>query len=293
MLPWLDDAPDAQPVLQQMAHRIGSDWRARLSDPQWATANRVAQVLVTGTALAAWAAVARRVPVPVAVCGYSVGELAASAAAGLFDDGTALALADARAESMDRSVEGLATGLLAIHDMPLDDIRALCDSHGLAIAIRLGADRAIVGGLVSSLDAAKGRLAVDGRRCTPIDARIASHTPWMASAARAFAERLAAVPLRSAGPAVVCNFTGAATRAPRVVAQCLAGQIASTVLWDACMETLAERAVTCVLEVGPGTSLSALWRGRYPHVPARSVDEFRSAEAAGAWVIRSLAAASN
>jgi [acyl-carrier-protein] S-malonyltransferase len=65
------------------------------------------------------------------------------------------------------------------------------------------------------------------------------------------------------------------------------------VLWDACMETLAERAVTCVLEVGPGTSLSALWRGRYPHVPARSVDEFRSAEAAGAWVIRSLAAASN
>ena len=33
MLPWLESAPAATPVLRQMEARIGSDWRAALADP--------------------------------------------------------------------------------------------------------------------------------------------------------------------------------------------------------------------------------------------------------------------
>jgi [acyl-carrier-protein] S-malonyltransferase len=55
-----------------------------------------------------------------------------------------------------------------------------------------------------------------------------------------------------------------------------------------CMQWIAERRVACVLEVGPGSSLAKLWNESHPNVPARSIDEFRSAEAVIRWVQASL-----
>jgi [acyl-carrier-protein] S-malonyltransferase len=55
------------------------------------------------------------------------------------------------------------------------------------------------------------------------------------------------------------------------------------------MESLAERAPSCVLEAGPGVTLSAMWRARHPDIPARSLDEFRSAQAAADWTKAVLA----
>ena len=98
----------------------------------------------------------------------------------------------------------------------------------------------------------------------------------MAAAAVAFERCLAAVELHPARMAVVCNFTGAASRSTAVLAAALAGQIASTVLWDNCMDCLAERQIQCALEVGPGAALSAMWRERHPEIPVRSIDEFQS-----------------
>jgi [acyl-carrier-protein] S-malonyltransferase len=103
------------------------------------------------------------------------------------------------------------------------------------------------------------------------------------------AAHLTTVTLRAPTPALVCNLTGTPAQHPQELARCLSGQIASPVLWDTCMETIAERQVGCVLEVGPGTTLATLWRASYPEVPARSVDEFRSAEAVGRWVGKVLA----
>jgi [acyl-carrier-protein] S-malonyltransferase len=87
---------------------------------------------------------------------------------------------------------------------------------------------------------------------------------------------------------VVCNLTGAGERRPGQFRDALARQIASPVLWDACMEAVLERGVTCVLEVGPGTTLSGMWRNKAPEIPARSIDEFRSARAAVEWATRVL-----
>ena len=56
MLPWLESVPACAPALRCMEALIGSDWRATLADPQRRGDNGFAQVLITGTALAAWAA---------------------------------------------------------------------------------------------------------------------------------------------------------------------------------------------------------------------------------------------
>jgi [acyl-carrier-protein] S-malonyltransferase len=45
-----------------------------------------------------------------------------------------------------------------------------------------------------------------------------------------------------------------------------------------------------VLEVGPGAALASMWNRRFPDVPARSADEFRSADAVVDWVLRRIEA---
>jgi [acyl-carrier-protein] S-malonyltransferase len=286
MLRWLDARPEARPVLDAMAARLGRDWRQRLEDAHWLHANAVAQVLLTGVGLAAWRVLGPGLPPPVAVAGYSVGELAAFAAAGVLDADTALALAAARAQAMDASAAGQSTGLLALQGPQA--LRLAREAEALSVAIRISDERVIVGAATTALNAHEARWNAAGLRCTRLPVAIASHTPAMAAAAAAFERCLAAVELRPARMAVVCNFTGAASRSTAVLAAALAGQIASTVLWDNCMDCLAERQIRCVLEVGPGAALSAMWRERHPEIPVRSIDEFQSAEGVLAWVQRQL-----
>ena len=285
MLPWLDTQPDARPTLEALARHLGPTWRDRLSDPDWLHANAVAQLLLTGVGIAAWQALAARLPQPTVVAGYSVGELAAFAAAGVFDAATALDLAAVRSQAMSDSVAGRDTGLLAVQG---PNALRLAEAT-LPIAIRINAERVIVGGVAADLDAYATRWSAAGLRCTRLPIGIASHTPAMAVAAAAFARRLAAVDLQAPRITVVCNFTGAASRNPAALAAALAGQVASTVRWDDCMDSIAERGVRCVLEVGPGAALAAMWRERHPDIPVRSIDEFQRPEGVLDWVRRQLA----
>lgn len=287
MLPWLSDEPPS-PVLARMAHLLGTDWRSHLVDPAWSRRNDVGQPLLTGVCMAAWERLRPHLPAPTAVAGYSVGELAAFCAAGVFDAEIALRLATQRAAIMDRSVFGLDTGLLSITGGAPGQIEALCERHGLALAIRTGDGRALLGGLRSNLLAASAEADAAGAHGVLLPVSIASHTPWLADAVPAFAAVLEGVAFARPQAALVCNFDGDALRQPAALRQALAGQIAHAVPWDRCMDTLAERRVRCVLEVGPGRTLSALWNDRHPDIPARSIDEFQRPEAVVQWVGRAL-----
>lgn len=286
MLPWLDAQPEARPTLDAMAGLLGPNWRDKLGDASWLHANVVAQPLLTGIAIAAWKVLAARLPPPTVMAGYSVGELAAFAAAGVFDASTTLDLAAARARAMNDSVAGRDTGLLA-----LQGPRALALAEaapGLSIAIRISAERVIVGGAATDLDANAAHWTAAGLKCTRLPIAIASHTPAMNAAAAAFAQRLTTVDASPARTAVVSNCTGAASRNPVVLVKALADQIASTVRWDDCMDCMAERRVRCVLEVGPGSALAAMWRERHPDIPVRSIDEFQGPEGVLDWAHRQL-----
>jgi [acyl-carrier-protein] S-malonyltransferase len=282
MLPWLDARPEARPVLDALACHVGTDWR----NAQPLHANRVAQLVLTGIGIATWRVLAPQLPAPAAVAGYSVGELAAVAAAGVVDATTALDLAAARAQAMDESVVGRDTGLLAVQG---PHALILAQASALSIAIRISDERVIVGGDAAALDAAGARWSAAGLRCQRLPIGIASHTPAMARAALEFAQRIATANLRQARTAVICNLTGAVSRHPSDLASALAGQLAHTVRWDDCMDCIAERGVRCVLEVGPGAALAAMWRERHPDIPARSVEDFLGPEGVLRWVEQQLA----
>ena len=198
-------------------------------------------------------------------------------------------MAQQRAALMDRCAGTQPGSLLAVSGIRVVALDALRARFDLAVAIRLGGDRCVLGGSLDSLAAATPELLLLGAALTPLKVRLPSHTAAMSNAAAGFATLLAPMGWpRSASAVVVCNLDGAGHRDSGMLKKALAGQINHTVEWDRCMTTLAERRPRCVLEVGPGSSLSRLWAARWPDVPVRSVDEFHSAQAVVDWACRAL-----
>jgi len=285
MLPWLESEPASATVVATMTRMLGEDWRERARDEHWLNSNEVAQVLVTGTSLAAWAELAPRLPGPPAiVAGYSVGELAAFAGAGVFDPQQALELAVRRAEEMDRCVEGLSTGLLSVSGTSEAVLIQTCTGLHLECAIRVAHDHGIYAGEDATLRQARGRLSHVGAKCKRLPVRVASHSSWMHRAASAFAHELQSVRFNPAQCPVALNASGTTTRHAAMLRAALSRQIDSTVQWSACMKSIAERRVSCVIEVGSGSALSRMWSTHHPEVPVRAVEDFRDPRAISRWV---------
>lgn len=281
MLPWLVPGETLQQTIEALA---APDWRQRLADPAWSANNHNAQLLLTGTALAAWEQLAPELPPPLAVAGYSVGELAAFSAAGVLAPAQALALAHERARAMDAAAAALAGGLSGVTGLALPQVQALCDAAGVAIAIHNGPDSVVLGGPLPALAQAEQLAEAQGARCTRLKVAVASHTRWMQPARAALAQVLAPLPLAPPRAALFCNATGQRMYSADDARTALATQLDQTVCWSTCMDNLYARRVDCVLEIGPGQSLARLWNQRYPEVPARSGDEFHSAGAVVRWV---------
>ena len=287
MWPWLagDD-----PWVRQTESALGvADWRRAVDDdPAWATRNRNAQVLLTGLSLAAWARLSAQLPPPAVVAGYSVGEVAAFSAAGVFDRDAALQLAGLRAAAMDRCAAAAPGGLLAVSGLHASCIESLCAETGAAVAIRIDIDSVVLGGSRLSLQGCEMRAASLGAKCTRLAVEVASHTPLMLPAADAFAQALAAVDLQPPGGALISNVAAERVLSADDARRALSQQIARTVLWSDCLEAIHARRVACVLELGPGSALASMWNRRYPEVPARSADEFRSEASVLQWLHRHL-----
>ena len=126
--------------------------------------------------------------------------------------------------------------------------------------------------------------ALQGARVTRLCVGVASHTRWMQRAAEEVAEVLARETLRRPHTILFANAAGRVHDAERAGAA-LAAQIANTVRWGDCMEDIHSRRPDCVLEVGPGQALTRMWNQRFPDVPARSCDDFRSALAIREWIV--------
>ncbi|NDZ18669.1 ACP S-malonyltransferase [Variovorax sp. WS11] len=280
MLPWIAD--DA--IVDDMRTRLGvEDWRRALADPGWAERNDNAQTLLTGLALAAWSQLAPLVAPPAAIAGYSVGELPAFSAGGVLEPAATVELARRRAEAMDECAARAPGGLLAVSGLSRIGLERLRAQTGLALAIRNGEDSVILGGPIAALVQAQPMAEHEGAQCTRLRVNVASHTPWMREAADRFSRTLENV--RFHAPRVVL-FSNAADRIRDASSArfALAAQIATTVRWDECMENVMGRQVRCVLEIGPGQALARMWSQRYPSVPARACDDFRSAAAIAAWL---------
>lgn len=272
----------AADVVGRISARLGRDLTAVVADP---FANAWAQPWIFAYQAAAWAALAPRLPRPRAVAGYSLGEMAAYVCAGAIDPAEGAVLTRRRAELMDQACE-TAGGLIAARGLSERRIAGLSAEFGLHIAIINGPDRLVVGGDAAALPGFADAVAALGGQTTPLNVRVPSHTPLMASAVAPFAEALALSGLTAPAVPVLAGVDGAPLYGRERAIATLSRQVAEPVRWADCLETLAEMGCTVFLELGPGSALARMAAERFPDLPARALADFRSLAAAAAWAVR-------
>jgi [acyl-carrier-protein] S-malonyltransferase len=251
--------------------------------------NRVAQPLIVAATLAMWEALRDRVPAPALAAGYSIGELAAYGVSGALTPAQAVTLAATRARLMD---EAAAThpgqAMLAVSAMATDKAREIARSAAVDIAIVTGEDSCIVGGERARIAEAETQAVSQGARCQVLPVAVASHTRLMAEAVAPFARELEAAEFSAPLCPVLSGIEASRIQDKAHATQHLSRQLAQTVQWSACMDAALEAGVTVALELGPGASLSRMFRTRYPDLPCRSASEFRTLDGIASWLERQL-----
>ena len=288
----LADAPAAAPVFAAAKCVLGgTDPRdlVQQAGDDAIHADKAGQILCCTQAMAAWAIIKDRLPRPLLVAGYSVGELAAWGVAGLLDAAGVIELAAQRAAAMDAATL-LPSGLAAVRGLTRAVLEPICEALGCFIAIVNAADQMLVGGTrIALAKLVHDVMAAGAEHVTMLPVAVASHTPLLAAASVAFRNCLAAAAIpRSLPPGIrllsgvdgvpVFDVAGGEAK--------LARQIQQTVDWAACMDACRGLDVAKVIELGPGSALVHLIRDVLPDADSHSLGEFHSLQGFVDWAAR-------
>lgn len=271
---------------QELAKALSGVWAESDQTSTDLSTNVIAQPLIFGFEMAWWEKLMPYLPTPVCAAGYSLGEMAACSAAGLFTDRAGVALCHERASLMDSNTPH-PVGMLAVLGILEDKVAAIAAQHGLAVAIRNSPMHFVVTGAEDAVSEAASKFdAAGATKLTPIAVRTPSHTYFLKAASEAFATSLMPYAQGNLLFPVISAVTGKMAYTGKDAAAALASQISSMLHWDDALETIVEMQPDAVLEIGPGSALSKMLSDFAPSVPVRSVCDFKSAQGVLSWLGR-------
>ena len=249
--------------------------------------NRNAQILCTLQALAAVTELQASIPQRAVYAGYSVGEVAAWGAAGVFRPIDTLKIVARRAELMSAtSVAG--DGLVFIRGLDYSAVRRLCEAFGGDIAIINPDNAFVVGGGAAFLSAIMLEAEKAGAaRVVRLSVKVASHTPILSVAGRKFRVLLESLPRSFPPPSrarLLSGTDGSSVSGLDRGLDKLATQISHTVRWTDNLQSCVESGATAFLELGPGRALSEMAAASHPDIPSRALDEFKTLDGARSWI---------
>ncbi len=192
--------------------------------------------------------------------GHSYGELAALAAAGVFDDATLLALSEARGDAILEAIEssGGDPGTMAAVDMERADLDArLNEWPTLVVANHNSPRQSVLSGPTADVEQAVEALTAEGVKAKLLPVACAFHSSIIARAGELLAERLADVAVAAPAFPVWSNATAKPYPTdPGAVRSLLAEQVMSPVEFVAQVEAMYEAGVRVFVEAGPGRVLT-------------------------------------
>ncbi|MEU8241404.1 ACP S-malonyltransferase [Actinoplanes missouriensis] len=191
------------------------------------------------------------------VAGHSVGELGASALAGVLTPDSAITLAGVRGREMAAACALEPTGMSAVLGGDPDEVVTTIEKHGLYPANRNGAGQIVAAGSLPGL--------AEFAAAPPAKARVialavagAFHTPYMAPAEAALAAVAPGITVADPVRTLLSNFDGKPVTDGGEVLRRLVRQVIAPVRWDLCMASLRELGVTGVIELPPAGTLAGL-----------------------------------
>jgi [acyl-carrier-protein] S-malonyltransferase len=156
---------------------------------------------------------------------------------------------------------------------------------GLEIAIHRPGDELVIGGSAAALDAFLALPEIANAQWVRLPVSLPSHTSWLRSALRPWAEVLDNSALADAQIPVVAGIDGRTIRQRAAAISALSRQIAEPLRWDWISEDLAALEADVYLELGPDNDLSKQLQAMLPNSRSRSADEFSTPTAAIQWIL--------
>ncbi len=221
--------------------------------------------------LAAAAAVKEAGVTPDYISGFSLGEIAAIAFAGILSYEEAFKLVCRRAELMNRAAEENKGAMAAILKLTADKVEEICKKYDKAWPVNyncpgqtvVAASEDKIDALCEDVKAEKGkavRLAVSG----------AFHSPFMESASKGLADYLEGMTLNEPTIPVYANLT--AQPYSGNFRELISKQVMNPVKWQTTIENLIAEGADTFIEVGVGKTLVGLIKKTNKDVVAFNVE---------------------
>lgn len=222
--------------------------------------------------LAATAVLKEKGIMPDAAAGFSLGEVAAATAAGVFDDETGFRLVCRRGQLMQQAAERYETSMAAVVKLSADKVRELCAGAEEVYPVNFNCPGQItVSGLKSSMPGFMDSVKQAGGRAIPLKVGGAFHSPFMKQAAQSFADELKAAEIHKSSIPLYSNMT--AEPYGDNAAELLSKQICSPVLWEQSVRNMIAAGVDIFIEIGPGKTLINMIKKTDAQVKTYSVSE--------------------
>jgi [acyl-carrier-protein] S-malonyltransferase len=216
-----------------------------------------------------------RIGLTPAMCGgHSLGEYTALVASGAVSFADGIRLVVERGTAMQVAASGRTGTMAAIIGMSDEDADAACQlaETDVWVANYNAPGQVVISGTPDGIEAATSRAkALGARKVLPIPVSGAFHTPLMLPARDRLRAALQAVTFHAPEVPVVANVDARVHTDPEEWEGLLSAQLCAPVRWRHCLETLAGRGASVLVELGPGGVLTGLARRTVPDVRAVAV----------------------
>ncbi|WP_284975301.1 ACP S-malonyltransferase [Arthrobacter sp. efr-133-TYG-104] len=273
LAPWLE-LPSVEGHLAALSEIAGIDLKAHgtTSDEETIKDTAVAQPLIVAAGLIAAKSLfdVELSTLPVILAGHSVGEITASALAGVLTESEAMTFVRERANSMAAAAAVTPTGMSAVLGGDPAEVLAAIEASGATPANVNGAGQTVAAGTFDQLKALSENPPAKAR-VIPLKVAGAFHTSHMAPAVSALEALKPSLSPQSPSVPLLSNYNGQEVTAGPAAVDSLIAQVSRPVRWDQCMETLVQRGVTGVIELTPAGTLAGLAKRGMPGVKTVAV----------------------
>ena len=214
---------------------------------------------------------------PAYLAGLSLGEYSALQAAGVFTAKQAIELTAFRGKAMAEAAKGLDCGMTAVLGLDREKLSACCEQAAEAGCVQICnyncPGQLVIGGEKAAVEQAAALAKEAGaRRCIPLKVSGPFHTPLMAPAGDALAERFRTVEFREPQIPVIFNCLGAERPDGAAIPELLVRQVQSSVYMEDSLRRMAAMGLDALVEIGPGKALSGFVKKTVPELPVYAVE---------------------
>lgn len=212
---------------------------------------------------------------PEALAGFSLGEVTAATAAGIFDNETGFRLVCKRGELMQTEAEKFDTSMAAVVKLTPEQIQDVCAKYSDVYPVNFNCPGQItVSGLASQMKDFSADVKAAGGRALPLKLKGAFHSPFMNAASEAFRVELENAKINKGNITLYSDLTSMPYTDD--VAEILSKQICSPVLWEKIVRNMIADGFDTFIEIGPGRTLTNMIKKISADVKAQTVEEYLS-----------------